>query len=492
MAELDDPVSDGSDFELDYDAELEEVADIELFDDVEHIAAQIFGDGDEEELDFAGFLGGWVTDPANFQPRQVRDYRRQCQVNANLPENPKPVDFFYLFWDDTMWRRLLVETNRYHDQQVRQKGVAPSAPTWKPITNEEMKTFIGLILMMGIIRLPQRNDYWRIGEDCWLAHTNFNKAMSRNRFNDIWRYLHTQDNMAPAGEDRLIKLRWFLNRLCDKYQHVYTPGPTYSVDETMVKYKGRLMFRQYMPMKPTKWGIKVWCLAESTTGYVANFQVYTGKEGRAPERGLGHRVVTDMTVPLQGTQAQVYFDNFFTSEKLLTDLANLNIQACGTVRQDRCHDVPPRILPKTKKRPTGVVLERHQFRVGQNDTCTFSHWQDTKPVLVMSNFHDPRAMGQVRRTTRDAAAGDNRPQRRYIAVPACLADYQSHMKGVDLADQMTGYYTLNHRSWKWWRRLFSTSFWSASTTLSWCVRRPTLMRPQRRSSTSSKLWHTGW
>nr|KAG5707949.1 hypothetical protein BaRGS_031680 [Batillaria attramentaria] len=112
--------------------------------------------------------------------------------------------------------------------------------------------------MMGIIRLPQRNDYWRIGEDCWLAHTNFNKAMSRNRFNDIWRYLHTQDNMAPAG-------------------------PTYSVDETMVKYKGRLMFRQYMPMKPTKWGIK----KANPDAAPASFQHFV--------EAVAHRLVTTVT-----------------------------------------------------------------------------------------------------------------------------------------------------------------------------------------------------
>jgi hypothetical protein len=28
------------------------------------------------------------------------------------------------------------------------------------------------------------------------------------------------------------------------------------------------------------------------------------------------------------------------------------------------------------------------------------------------------------------------------------------MKGVDLCDQMVGYYLLNHRSKKWWRRIF--------------------------------------
>jgi len=35
-----------------------------------------------------------------------------------------------------------------------------------------------------------------------------------------------------------------------------------SIDEAMVKYKGRVFFRQYMPKKPIKWGIKVWMIAE--------------------------------------------------------------------------------------------------------------------------------------------------------------------------------------------------------------------------------------
>ena len=32
-----------------------------------------------------------------------------------------------------------------------------------------------------------------------------------------------------------------------------------------------------------------------------------------------------------------------------------------------------------------------------------------------------------------------------VPVPVQLEAYQSHMKGVDLMDQMIGYYTLSHR-----------------------------------------------
>ena len=41
-----------------------------------------------------------------------------------------------------------------------------------------------------------------------------------------------------------------------------------------------------------------------------------------------------------------------------------------------------------------------------------------------------------------------------VNVPACLADYQQHMEGVGLLDQMVGYNQIQHRSTKWWRRQF--------------------------------------
>ena len=82
--------------------------------------------------------------------------------------------------------------------------------------------------MMGILRLPCRNDYWRVQERCWLAHTNFGKAMSRDRFNLIWRYLHLQDNTQPNPTgDKCFKIRWYINYLVGRYQSVYTPGKNF-------------------------------------------------------------------------------------------------------------------------------------------------------------------------------------------------------------------------------------------------------------------------
>ncbi|XP_030217354.1 piggyBac transposable element-derived protein 4 [Gadus morhua] len=172
----------------------------------------------------------------------------------------------------------------------------------------------------------------------------------------------------------------------------------------MVKYKGLLAFRQYLPMKPVKWGIKVWVMAESNTGYVNNFQVYTGAFAGKTETGLAYRIVSDLAKPYFGSNVCVYMDNFYTSVKLLLD-------------------------PQVR------------------DDLTFFVWQDTKTVMVLSNIHDSTANGSVKRRTGGQRQID-------VRVPACLADYQQHMKGVDLLDQMVAYYQIRHRSTKWWRRLF--------------------------------------
>ncbi|XP_061188012.1 piggyBac transposable element-derived protein 4-like [Saccostrea echinata] len=180
-------------------------------------------------------------------------------------------------------------------------------------------------------------------------------------------------------------------------------------------------------------------MAESDIGYMHAFQVYTGKEFGQQEKGLAYRVVMDLCRPMFGSNLCVYMDNFYTSADLLRDLHIRGIYACGTVRSN-WKSLPKDLLPKQ------VKLQKHQYKVAQNDELTFCIWQDTKAVLVLSNFHDPLHVGQVNRRT---GADQNA-----VEVPKQLADYQKYMKGVDTCDQMIGYYLLHHRSRKWWRRLF--------------------------------------
>ena len=71
---------------------------------------------------------------------------------------------------------------------------------------------------------------------------------------------------------------------------VYNPHSVCSIDEAMIRFKGRSTMKQYLPQKPVKRGINVWVRADSVNGYVSEFQVYHGKQGQG-ETSLGERVV---------------------------------------------------------------------------------------------------------------------------------------------------------------------------------------------------------
>lgn len=64
------------------------------------------------------------------------------------------------------------------------------------------------------------------------------------------------------------------------------------MDETLIKFKAKIHFGQFIPIKPGRFGIKAFTLAESTSGYVLGSKVYTGKEANVPvQKDLGKRAV---------------------------------------------------------------------------------------------------------------------------------------------------------------------------------------------------------
>ena len=61
------------------------------------------------------------------------------------------------------------------------------------------------------------------------------------------------------------------------FKKFYRLGRYLAVDESMIAFMGVLSFKQYMPSKPIKRGIKLWARCDSVTGYMDRFDVYLGK-----------------------------------------------------------------------------------------------------------------------------------------------------------------------------------------------------------------------
>ena len=71
------------------------------------------------------------------------------------------------------------------------------------------------------------------------------------------RFLHLNDNSkyrekGEPGHDPLFKLRPFIEPLFRNFQASYNLSRQICIDESMIAFKGRLFFIQYMPQKPTQ------------------------------------------------------------------------------------------------------------------------------------------------------------------------------------------------------------------------------------------------
>ena len=118
-----------------------------------------------------------------------------------------------------------------------------------------------------------------------------------------------------------------------------------SVDEELVLWKGRLQFTQHISLKRLRFGIKIYCLCESS-GYAYRMQRYTWKNNPAHEVDTGisgdaehlsktEKIVVHLMMPLLNKGYQLYCDNFYTSVQLFTYLHRHHTGCCGTMRANR-------------------------------------------------------------------------------------------------------------------------------------------------------------
>ena len=119
---------------------------------------------------------------------------------------------------------------------------------------------------MSINVLPDTYDYMSLDE-CF-HYFPVISCITHQRYLEIRRYLHFVDNstLAARGEpgyDRLGKVRPVINAVNASLQSAYSPNCENSIDEAMIKFKGRSAIKQYIPQKPIKRGIKAWVRADA-------------------------------------------------------------------------------------------------------------------------------------------------------------------------------------------------------------------------------------
>ncbi|CAG5133940.1 unnamed protein product [Candidula unifasciata] len=360
-----------------------------------------------------------------------------------------PINFFKIFFPDTAIDLITREVNRYGENHLSQyTGSAKYKKlTWDNTDAVEISAFIGLHIGMGMCCKPAVSDYW--SKNFWLNETAYSRAMSRNRYQLLHRNLHFNNNdvrneRGQPGYDPLFKLRPLLDIILPTYRENYTPGCELSIDESMVRFKGRIYFKQqYLPAKPTKWGFKLFVLTDAKTQYCLKLEIYTGKANNEGCVGTTSTLVKRLLDGYEFKGHILYCDSFYSSPALFQELKEMQIGACGTVSERRKHF--PEMLKK--KQLKLKKADNPVFCVTEDKSMLAVTWHDTKRVNLISTVHSNDVMDK---TVRKRGA----PEGRIINKPVLAEKYNQSMGGVDHFGQLAANYPYPHRSYKWYLPLY--------------------------------------
>ena len=92
--------------------------------------------------------------------------------------------------------------------------------------------------------------------------------------------------------------------------------------------------KQYMPMKPTKCGFKVWCRC-SLNGLTNDFKVYEDSTAQSRETSLSAAVVLQLAKDIYNKGHHFFFDNYFSCVDLAEELSKNKTFCCGTARSNQ-------------------------------------------------------------------------------------------------------------------------------------------------------------
>ena len=356
---------------------------------------------------------------------------------SNPPDIEEPIHYFRQFFCTPLLEDIVQQTNIYAVQCGSTFGTDLA----------EIEQYLGVLVKMGLVHMPRYKCYWSTE----LRFPAIADVMSRNRFSDLTRYIHFNDNSKAITNrddpqhDRYYKVRPLLNKLREACLKI-EPEENMSIDEQMIPFKGRNSLRQYLPKKPKKWGFKV--LARSgVSGITYDFCLYDGK-GPTVQQSCGYQsgdfvVKLCETLP-KGQNFKVYFDNWFTFLELQIQLHSWGIWTIGTVRSNRLRGCTLKSEKELRKVGRGAA----DMSVDANSSLSVVRWLDNSVVQLSSTYSALEPMTSVKRW--------DRKQHKHVNVncPAIVKEYNEHMGGVDLFDMLMSLYKVDHKSTTWYRRIF--------------------------------------
>lgn len=417
--------------------ELEDSDDEDLFSDHQSESSEECDSSEDDVCDQTDFFIGkdkttkWHKEPFRVQKRRApQNIIRKLPGNTQLSKNvTSPIDAWRLIFDDSIIEMVLECTNIYIEKIC---GNFKRQRDTKPLEKEEFCAFVGLLYIAGLHKSSHVNV-----RDIWATDGTgldiFRKIMNYKRFLFILRVLRFDDVRTRDDRrkvDKLAAIRDVFENFVRNCQKLYYVGEYVTLDEKLEAFRGRCSFRQYMPKKPARYGIKIFALADSRTFYTFNMEIYAGQQPDGPYKkdNSSCEIAKRLLAPLYKSGRNVTTDNWYTSYELANDLLKHEISIVGTIRKNK-RVIPPEFASHKNR-------EAHTTLFGfQKDVMILSYMsKKNKCVNLLSTMHNDNHI--------DESTGD-------LKKPDVITFYNMTKGAVDVVDEMGGSYSVARISNRW-------------------------------------------
>ena len=148
--------------------------------------------------------------------------------------------------------------------------------------------------------------------------------------------IHFSYNDTAHSNNKGNKVIPLIDHFNETFQNVTANSPNQSIDEHMIKFKGRSSMKQYIKSKQIKWSFKFWFCCDSKSRYLHELEMYLGRKESA-DYNLGENVVLKLATSLNDSYCTLFFDNFFFSPNLIQILFKIHLQHWKCLRKQEKH-----------------------------------------------------------------------------------------------------------------------------------------------------------
>lgn len=199
---------------------------------------------------------------------QTHARRRPCDilrlvsgVRNSATHAGTPIKTLQLFFTDNLLEEIVVCTNKYIQALSQTYNRARDA---MEVTLAELKAALGLLFLGGVMKVSHINL-----EDLWIADGTvieyFLLKMGINKFRFILRFDDMTARNQQKQTNKLAAVRFLIDQFNDNCTQHYILSENVIIDEMLDAFRGRCSFRQYIPNKPAKYGLKIFKYGRNVT-----------------------------------------------------------------------------------------------------------------------------------------------------------------------------------------------------------------------------------